>query len=40
MADIQTSEMEAKLASVNVEVIKVKTGNNGNHIIFVWHLNP
>jgi hypothetical protein len=31
MADVLTSEVNAKLAKVSVGVLRVKTGKHGNH---------
>jgi hypothetical protein len=40
MADVQTSELDAKLWPVNVGPRRVKFGNHGNHAIIAWQLQP
>jgi hypothetical protein len=40
MADVQTSEVVAKLAPVNMGSWMLKFGNHFNDIIFVWQLSP
>jgi hypothetical protein len=40
MADVQNSEVDAKLGSVNVGALKAKFGSHRNQAIFVLKLNP
>jgi hypothetical protein len=40
MADVHISEVETKLAPINVELWRVKIGNHDNHTILVLQLNP
>jgi hypothetical protein len=39
LADVQTSEVDAKCAPVSVGLWRAKFGNNGNHSILAWQLN-
>jgi hypothetical protein len=39
-ADAQTSEVDAKLAPVNVGPWRVRNGDYGNHTLLVWQFNP